>query len=185
MDLGATPSGCVCGQAALTAQRERLVPHALGDVIEIGFGRGENLPYYDAVRTTRITGIEPSASARRKAARVVGKTAIPVELVDARAEDLPAADASVDTVVMTYTLCTVQDPQAALAEIRRVLKPEGRLLFCEHGAAPDASLSRWQRRWEPVWKLFNGGCHLTRPIDQLIEEAGFRIEQIDTGRHRR
>lgn len=175
------PSGCGCGGDRLSGQRRRIVPEARGTVVEIGIGSGENLPFYDAGRVERLTGVDPSRAALRQVSRRAATLRFPVDTVRAAAESLPLANASADAVVMTYTLCTVRDPSAALSEIRRVLKPGGQFLFCEHGAAPDAGLLKWQRRLDPLWALFNGGCHLDRPMERLIAAAGFRFDRIERG----
>lgn len=162
-------------------QRAKLVPGASGVVLDVGTGAGPNLQFYDPAKVTRVIGAEPSAGMRRKAAKAIQAAPVAVELVDAGAEALPLADDSVDTAVLTFTLCSIPDPGPALAEIRRVLKPEGRLLFCEHGLAPDEGVAKWQKRLEPVWKRIAGGCHLARPMDRLIEGGGFAITRLEAG----
>ena len=170
---------CACGMKPILKQRRIMVPEAKGRVLEVGMGSGTNLPYYDASRVTQIIGVEPSEGMRIKAARAIAGQEIPVELVDAPGEALPVEDGSIDTVLLTFTLCTIPDYQAALEEMRRVLKPEGRLVFVEHGLACDAGVVTWQRRIEPIWKRIAGGCHLTRPMDKLIADAGFRIDRLE------
>ncbi|MEA1943342.1 MAG: class I SAM-dependent methyltransferase [Pseudomonadota bacterium] len=170
---------CACGTRPILKHRRIMVPEAEGVVLEVGLGSGTNLPYYDAGRVRQVIGVEPSEGMRTKAQRAIGRQAIPVELVDAPGEALPVEDRSIDTVLLTFTLCTIPDWQAALAEMRRVLKPGGRLVFLEHGLAPDAGVARWQHRIEPVWKRIGGGCHLTRPIDRMIGESGFRIDRLE------
>lgn len=170
---------CACGTRPILKHRRVMVPEAEGVALEVGLGSGANLPFYDASRVTQVIGVEPSGGMRTKAQRAIGRQAIPVELIDAPGEALPVEDRSVDTVLLTFTLCTIPDWQAALAEMRRVLKPGGRLVFLEHGLAPDAGVARWQRRVEPVWKRIGGGCHLTRPIDRMIAGSGFRIDCLE------
>jgi len=170
---------CACGTRPILKHRRVMVPEAEGVVLEVGLGSGTNLPYYDASRVKQVIGVEPSEGMRTKAQRAIGRQAIPVELIDAPAEALPVEDRSVDTVLLTFTLCTIPDWQAALAEMRRVLKPGGRLVFLEHGLAPDAGVARWQHRIEPVWKRIGGGCHLSRPIDRMIADSGFRIDRLE------
>lgn len=169
-----------CGARPIALQRAKLVPAAAGVVLELGFGSGHNLPHYDRSKVTRLYALEPSpgmlARARRKAAGVD----LPVEILAETAETLSLRPASVDTVVVTYSLCTIPDPEAALDGARRALKTGGRLLFCEHGRAPDAEVRRAQARIEPIWKRIAGGCHLTRDIPALIRGAGFRIQQMET-----
>lgn len=164
-----------CGLKPNMRQRGKVVPQAHGLVLEIGIGSGLNLPYYDAERVSKVVGIEPSAEMVRLAADAVGRAPFDVEFVGLPGEDIPLASDSVDTIVMTYTLCSIADTRAALAQMRRVLKPEGRLLFCEHGAAPDAGVRRWQDRLNPVWSRLGGGCQLNRDIPELLREGGFAL----------
>lgn len=169
-----------CGLEPTMRQRQKVIPRAAGRVLEIGIGSGLNLPYYDASKVKRISGLEPSVEMARMARQAAERVPFEVELLEEPAEEIPLEDDSVDTVVLTYTLCTIPEPIAALDEMRRVLGPDGALLFCEHGAAPDASVRRWQRRITPVWKRLGGGCHLDREIPALLEAGGFRIEALET-----
>lgn len=173
--------GCACQQSRIMKQRAKIVPEAEGVVVEIGMGAAPNLPLYDAEKVKAIIGIEPNAGLRTKAGRAIQAQSLPVELVDGVAENLPLDAATADTVVLTYTLCTLPDVTGAMAEIRRILKPGGRLMFCEHGAAPDAGVFKWQSRIEPVWKILAGGCHLARPIDRMITAGGFSIDKLEAG----
>lgn len=168
-----------CSGSSLMKQREKVVPLARGRVLEIGVGSGLNLPFYDAGRVTRVWGLDPSPEMTRLAAKAAGEVPFEVEFVSAEGEDVPLKDGSVDTVVVTYTLCTVPDPEAALHEMGRVLKPGGRLLFCEHGMAPDADVRRWQARINPLWRRLGGGCNLDRDIPRLIADGGFRIQGME------
>ena len=170
---------CACGARPIEKHRRAIVPQAEGVVLEVGLGSGTNLPFYDAARVERVIGVEPSAGMRVKARRAIARQAVPVELLDAPGEALPLDDNSVDTVLLTFTLCTIPDAPAALAEMRRVLRPGGKLVFLEHGLAPDAGVARWQRRVEQVWKRIGGGCHLARPMDRLIAQGGFRIDRME------
>ncbi len=171
--------GCVCSRGAIMKQRAKVVPRAKGQVLEIGMGAAANLELYDTTRVERLIGVEPSAGMRRKAAEKLADTTIPHDLLDAGGEALPLPDASVDTIVLTYTLCSIPQAEDAMREMRRVLKPDGQLLFCEHGRAPDPGVVRWQERIEPIWKRIAGGCHLARPMDQLITGGGFAIREME------
>lgn len=169
-----------CGRADVMSLRRQVVPESYGRVLEIGMGAGANLPLYDPARVEIVLGLEPSAGMRRKAAPAIAASPVPVELIDSGAESIPLPDASIDTVALTYTLCSVADAAAALAEMRRVLKPGGLMLFAEHGRDPDPRIHRWQRRIEPVWKPVFGGCHLTRDAPALLTNAGFQIDRLHT-----
>jgi ubiquinone/menaquinone biosynthesis C-methylase UbiE len=162
----------------LEPYRRRVAGEASGRVLEIGVGAGANLPFYTA-RAHDIVGVEPHSRLVMKSAQA--KATVPAEMVAASAEELPVDDRSIDTVVMTFTLCSIPDPAKALREMRRVLKPEGQLLFVEHGLAPEDRVRRWQRRLTPLWKRFTGGCHLDRPIAALVKEAGFAMDRVTTG----
>ncbi len=141
-------------------------------------GSGLNLQYYDPSKVTKVWGLEPSLGMQRKAAKNLAQSPVPVEWLVAGCEAIPLADDTVDTVMLTYALCTIVDWQAALKEIRRVLKPTGTLVFCEHGEAPDASVQKWQARINPLWKKLAGGCNLNRPIPAMLTDAGFRITDL-------
>ena len=169
-----------CGARPIALQRAKVVPGASGVVLELGFGSGRNLPHYDLAKVTRLYALEPSPGMLVRARRAAAGAELPVEILPETAETLSLAPASVDTVVVTYSLCTIPDPIAALEAARKALKTGGRLLFCEHGSAPDAQVRRAQARIEPIWKRIAGGCHLTRDIPALIRGAGFQIEQLDT-----
>lgn len=164
-----------CSTKPTRKQREKIVPFASGDILEIGFGSGLNLPYYDRSKVNKLWGLEPSAGMRRKAERQIAAAAIEVELIDLPGEEIPLESNSVDTVLVTYTLCTIPDVLDALEEMRRVLKPGGQLLYCEHGKAPDDSVRRWQDRLNPTWKKVAGGCNMNRDIPELLDSAGFSI----------
>jgi SAM-dependent methyltransferase len=171
---------CACSAPAIARQRAKVVPDAAGRVLELGMGGGLNLPFYDPARVAQLEAIEPSDRLRRMAEAAAAHAGVAAHIGPGRAEGLPFEDGAFDTVVCTFTLCSVQDPAAALAETRRVLRPGGRLLFCEHGLAPDAEVVKWQRRIEPIWKRIAGGCHLTRPVTPAIEAAGFRVLAKET-----
>ncbi len=168
---------CACSQGQIMKVRSKVVPHARGDVLELGCGGGINMEFYDPARVTSFTGLDPSPellAMSRAAAQARGMAA---DIQGGVGEAMPFANARFDTVVTTFTLCSVADQAAVLAEIRRVLKPGGTALFLEHGAAPDAGVAKWQRRIEPVWKRIGGNCHLTRPISDAYEQAGFAVDR--------
>jgi len=168
-----------CGLKPIMRQREKVVPLAQGCVLEVGVGSGLNLAYYDAAKVSRVIGLDPSPEMTRKAARSARGVRFDVVFVNAPAESIPLASGSVDTALITYALCTIPDTAPALREIGRVLKPGGRLVFCEHGRAPDANVRKWQDRITPIWKRLAGGCHLNRDIPALIEQGGFRIAAME------
>lgn len=162
----------------LVPYRKRILSLAGGRVLEIGIGSGLNLPFYSD-RAIEIVGLDPHPKLLAMAARKAPN--IPSKIVAGSAESIPLEDRSVDTVVTTWTLCTIPSVMTALREMRRVLKPGGQLLFVEHGLAPDAAVRRWQHRLTPLWKRIGGGCHLDRPIPTLVQDAGFRIAHVETG----
>lgn len=164
-------------QEVLLPFRRRVIEAARGRVLELGVGSGLNLPLYGS-DVTSVTGVDPSVSLLSMAQARATSAIVPVELIEASAETLPIETASVDTIVTTWTLCTIPEAVQALREARRVLKPDGSLLFVEHGRAPEPSVARWQDRLDRPWGLIAGGCHINRSIDALILAAGFRIEHL-------
>ena len=164
-----------CGTKPTYKQREKIVPRASGDILEIGFGSGLNLAHYDSDKVRHIWGLEPSTGMRNLAAERIADSALDVELIDFPGEEIPLDDNCVDTVLVTYTLCTIEDVASALEGMRRVLKPDGQLLFCEHGKAPDANVAKWQERLNPTWKKIAGGCNMNRDIPGILNAAGFEI----------
>jgi ubiquinone/menaquinone biosynthesis C-methylase UbiE len=166
----------VCGSRPARKQREKIVPRVVGDVLEIGFGGGLNLPFYDRSKVRKIFGLEPSAGMRRSAAGNITASGLDVELIDLPGEEIPLDDNAVDSVLVTYTLCTIPDAVAALEGMRRVLKPNGRLYFCEHGKAPDVEVHKWQNRLNAGWGYFAGGCNMNRDIPALLKNGGFELE---------
>ena len=169
-----------CGLPMISRQRQLVVPLAQGRVLEVGIGTGLNMPWYDKTRVSKITGLDPALQLHPLARERIAQAGLDVELLGLSAEQIPRPDASFDTVLVTYTLCTIPDAQAALREMRRVLTPGGRLLFCEHGRAPDESVRRWQNRLQPLWGPLAGGCHLGRDIPALLQEAGFQLPDLRT-----
>ncbi|WFU20564.1 class I SAM-dependent methyltransferase [Bradyrhizobium sp. CB3481] len=163
----------------LQPYRERVIGAAEGRVLEIGIGSGRNLPFYRSP-VTELLALEPSPQLTAMA-RNAPHPGAPVNFIEASAEAIPLDDRSIDTVVTTWTLCSIPDAAMALTEMRRVLQPGGKLLFVEHGMAPDRNVRRWQDWLTPAWKRISGGCHLNRPISAMIEGAGFRIDRVETG----
>jgi ubiquinone/menaquinone biosynthesis C-methylase UbiE len=159
--------------------RERVIPQATGRVLEVGVGSGLNIPFYGTT-VDHLFALEPSPELRKMAGRRTRGARFTVEFLDRSAEEIPLERGSVDTVVTTWTLCTIPDAIGALREMKRVLKPGGLLLFVEHGLAPDASVQAWQHRLNPLWNRIGGGCNLNRKIDELIVRSGFRLAELET-----
>lgn len=167
-----------CGMGHVMKTRSKVVPQATGRVLEIGIGTGLNLGFYDAQKVSAIVGVDPAAQMQDKARQRAAGIAIPVEMIALELGQIQAEDASFDSIVCTFTLCTIPDPIAALQEMRRVLKPGGKLLFAEHGRAPDHKVRLWQDRLTPLWKPLAGGCHLNRDIPALLKAGGFQIRDL-------
>ena len=161
-----------------TAERARFIPLASGTVLEVGIGSALNVPFYSP-NIERLYGLDPSLDLWKLARRRITRAPFPTDFIPCSAERIPLGDRTVDTVVTTWTLCTIPEPVRALEEMRRVLKSEGRLIFIEHGRSPDDRVLSWQERLTPMWKRIGGGCHLNRRIDALVTEAGFRIAEIE------
>ena len=169
-----------CGMGAVMKTRLQIVPQASGRVLEIGIGTGLNLSFYDPAKVSEIVGVDPAVDMSKLARQRADQISIPVKTVALELGQIQAEDASFDSIVCTFTLCTIPDAVAALREMRRVLKPGGKLLFSEHGLAPDLPVVRWQNRITPLWKPLTGGCHLNRDIPALITEGGFNIREIQS-----
>lgn len=169
---------CACGMKAVNRERAKVVPLAQGRVLEVGVGSGLNFPLYDRSQVERVIGVDPAEPMLARARRRSGELGLPVDFHACGGEAVPVDSGSVDTVLFTYSLCTIPDAPAALAEARRALKPGGRLLFCEHGASHDPGVNRWQRRLNPAWRRIAGGCNMTRDVRALLEDAGFAIETL-------
>ncbi len=169
-----------CSQPPMTELRARYVSQAQGKVLEIGIGSGLNLRHYgDAVES--ITGVDPSEELTVKAQARADAIKAPVEVIGVSGESMPVDSESFDTVVCTWTLCSIPNAEAAVAEMYRALKPDGKLIFVEHGRSDEERIYKWQRRIEPMWKVIGGGCHLTRRADQLLANGGFAVEQFESG----
>lgn len=170
---------CACGTKPIMKQREKVVPRARGTVLEIGIGPGLNLPYYDPDKVDRLIGLDPSEASWKLAGERARGLGFDVEFIGLPGEEIPLEDDSVDTVVVTYSLCTIPDPVTALQGMARVLRPGGELVFSEHGKAPDANVARWQDRINPVWRKIAGGCNLNRDIPQLFNAGGFTLGELE------
>ena len=171
---------CLCSAKPIGYQRQKIVPYAEGAVLEVGIGSGLNLPFYDKSKIDKIWGLDPSEELNKMAAQVASEEGLEVDFIIGGAEDIPLPDNQVDTVLITYTMCTIVEVKRANEEMRRVLKPEGRMIFCEHGKAPDKNIFKWQKRINPLWRKIAGGCNLHRNIPDLIKASGFKLEKLDT-----
>ena len=170
---------CLCSTEDVTAERERIIPLAHGVVLEIGMGPGLNLPFYKPDQVKKVIGVDPNQAFLRLGESRQQASPVPLEIIRAPAEALPLEAASVDTVVITYTLCSVDDPEQALREVRRVLRPGGKVLLLEHGLSPEPGVARWQHRLNPIWRSLAVGCNLTRPVSELLQRAGFDVQDIE------
>lgn len=169
-----------CGGKPVAKQRQKIVPQAEGRVLEIGMGSGLNIPFYDVNKVEMVWGLEPSEGMRKKARPRVEAAPFDLQWLGLPGEQIPLDENSADTIVLTYTLCTIPDWKAALLQMRRVLKPGGKLLFSEHGKAPDEAVRQWQDRINPYWNKIAGGCHLNRDIPALLTEGGFEIKELES-----
>jgi ubiquinone/menaquinone biosynthesis C-methylase UbiE len=167
-------------QEPIRRQREKVVPRARGRVLEIGVGSGLNLPFYDRAKVDKLSGLDPSLGLQRLARQRADAAGIEIEFIPLSSEEIPLEDASIDTVVITYTMCSIPDVDTALKEMHRVLRPEGSLLFSEHGRAPDEGVVRWQDRLNPIWRRISGGCNMNRAIPDLLKAAGFKLGELDS-----
>ena len=171
---------CVCSSKPMGYQRQKVVPFAKGNVLEVGMGSGLNLPFYDKSKIKKIWGLDPSQELKRMASKVAIEEGLTVDFLVSKAEEIPLPDNQVDTVLITYTMCTISEVKKANKEMKRVLKPDGKMIFCEHGRSPDQDVFKWQKRLNPYWKRIAGGCNLYRNIPDLIEDSGFELEQLET-----
>ena len=170
---------CACDTKPINYQREKIVPLAKGIVLDIGIGSGLNIPFYNKSNIDRLYGLDPSEELLKIAKPLAKKNELEIEFLQCGAEAIPLPDQSIDTVLITYTMCTIPDIKLSNSEIMRVLKPEGQLLFCEHGLAPDKNIAKWQRRINPIWSKIAGGCNLNRDIPKLITSSGFKISNME------
>jgi ubiquinone/menaquinone biosynthesis C-methylase UbiE len=170
----------LCASGPAMKQRQKVVPLATGVVLEIGVGSGLNFKYYNTQTIEHLFALDPSNEMWSLARKQLTSNQINVEFIKGYAEEIPLSDQSIDSIVITFTLCTIRDVDSALSEMRRVLKPTGKLIFCEHGTAPDAPVRRWQNRLNPVWRQLGGGCNLNRNIPQILEHGGFHLSRLET-----
>ena len=170
---------CACGSKPVSYQRKKVVPLAEGKVLEIGIGSGLNLPFYDKAKIDEIWGLDPSEELSEMAKQVADEESMEVKFISSGAEDIPLPDNYFDCVLVTYTMCTIPEVQRANQEIRRVLKEDGKMIFCEHGEAPDQNIRKWQNRINPFWGRLAGGCNINRKIPSLIQDSGFDIIEME------
>ena len=170
---------CACGTKPINYQRNKIVPLAKGIVLDIGIGSGLNIPFYNKSNIGHLYGLDPSEELLKIAKPLAKKNNLEIEFLQCGAEAIPLPDQSIDTVLITYTMCTIPDIKLSNSEIMRVLKPKGQLLFCEHGLAPDKNIAKWQRRINPIWSKIAGGCNLNRDIPKLITSSGFKISNME------
>ncbi len=173
--------GFACGQGQIMKRRSKVVPLARGDVFELGCGGGLNQQFYDREAVTSFSGIDPHGGLLDRARSEAEAKGWSADIREGFGEAIPFPDGKFDSVVCTFTLCTVEDPGQVMSEMRRILRPGGQLIFLEHGRAPDANVAKWQERIEPTWKRLAGGCHLTRPIGSALRGAGFDVEPLGQG----
>lgn len=167
-----------CSTKPINYQRNKVVPLAKGIVLEIGIGSGLNIPFYNKNNIEKIIGLDPSEELNFLANKVAKKNNIEIDFIISGAEDIALPDNSIDTILITYTLCTIPDLDNSMAEMKRVLKSDGKFIFCEHGIAPDQNIIKWQRRINPIWKAIMGGCNINRNIPKIISDSGFDITNI-------
>lgn len=170
---------CACGSKPINYQRNKIVPLAEGVVLDIGIGSGLNIPFYNKSKIKYLYGLDPSKELIEIAKLLADKNLLKIEFLECGAENIPLLDNSIDTVLITYTMCTIPDVTLSISEIRRVLKNNGKLLFCEHGLAPDPNIVKWQKRINPIWNKIAGGCNLNRNIPELITSSGFKISNME------
>ena len=170
-----------CAIGPVSKQREKVVPFASGVVLEIGIGSGLNIPFYNPDKVSKIIGVDPDEHIWKRSAKRRAASPLEIERIGLSGEDIPLQDNMADSVVVTYSLCTIPDPIKALGEMKRILKPGGKILFTEHGKAPDAKVHRWQNRIDPIWGKLAGGCHTGRDIPTLFRQAGLEFESLEQG----
>jgi ubiquinone/menaquinone biosynthesis C-methylase UbiE len=170
---------CACASKPITYQRKKVVPLAEGKILEVGIGSGLNLPFYEKSKIEEIWGIDPSEELNSMAKKVAIEEDMNVKFITSSAEDIPFPNNYFDTVLITYTMCTIPSVLQANEEIKRVLKSSGKMIFCEHGVSPDENIKKWQKRLNSIWSKIAGGCNINRNIPMLIKSSGFKIEEMD------
>jgi ubiquinone/menaquinone biosynthesis C-methylase UbiE len=170
---------CTCGSKPISYQRKKIVPLAEGIVLDVGIGSGLNIPFYNKSKIKHLYGIDPSNELLNIARPIAESNHLEIEFFQCEAENIPLPDNCIDTVLITYTMCTILDVSSANSEIMRVLKDDGKLLFCEHGLAPDKNIAKWQKIINPIWTKIAGGCNLDRDIPNLISSSGFKISNME------
>ena len=170
---------CTCNQKPVIHQRRKVVPHAKGNILEIGIGSGLNIPFYEAEGIDKIWGIDPTEELVAMAKNQVKDDTPDIELIISKAEEIDFDDAFFDTILMTYTMCTIINLSEAFTELKRVIKPTGKLIFCEHGMAPDKNVIKWQNRINTFWPKISGGCNINKEIPSIIESSGFSILDLE------
>ena len=168
-----------CSTKPVNYQREKIVPNASGTVLEIGIGSGLNIPFYNISKIDKIYGLDPSIQLCKKAIKKAEEINMNIDFLFEGAEEIKLKSNSVDTVVITYTLCSIPNPMDALKEIKRVMRSDGNILFCEHGIAPDIKVSKWQNRINPIWGKLFGGCNINRDIPSIIANSGFKVQNLE------
>ena len=170
---------CCCSTKPISYQRKKIVPEASGTVLEIGIGSGLNIPYYQKSRVNKVIGLDPSEQLCKMAKKTADDNNFSIDFLVNGAEEIELPSNSIDTILLTYTLCSISEPYIALKEIMRVMKSDGRILFCEHGIAPDEVVQKWQNRINPLWGKLFGGCNINRDIPNILKNGGFKINSLD------
>ena len=170
---------CCCSTKPISYQRKKIVPEASGTVLEIGIGSGLNIPYYQKSRVNKVIGLDPSEQLCKMAKKTAYDNNFSIDFLVNGAEEIELPSNSIDTILLTYTLCSIPEPYIALKEIMRVMKSDGRILFCEHGIAPDEVVQKWQNRINPLWGKLFGGCNINRDIPNILKNSGFKINSLD------
>ena len=172
---------CCCSIAEIEKYRKKWIPYASGNILEVGIGSGLNLPFYKNAKLNKLWGIDPSEELISMASKVAVKEQLDVQFIHGSATQIPLPNNVIDDVIMTYTMCSILEIELVLKEIKRVLKPDGQLIFCEHGRSPDNKVEKWQNRISPIWKILFGGCEINKDIPRLMSDSGYTIQQLERG----